>query len=285
MLVLDIGGTSIKYALAGPDGRLIPGTAAQRPAEADGSYEAFLGVLRDIIAEAKAAGKVSGAAVSIPGPFDYARGISLMQHKFRALYQRPLTLPFEEAGIPVLFLHDSTAFLLGEAEDSDPADCCGVMLGTGLGFAWMRGRRVLVDETQTPALTLWRWPFREGIAEDYVSTRALLAAAPGAKDIKSLADAARAGGAREAEAFRTVGRALTELLNGMTPKLGVSAVLFGGQISRSLDLFELSLSLPWRVCAHPEEAALRGAARYALQGPERCVTIVRPVSPGDEVMP
>lgn len=279
MLVLDIGGTAIKYAVADGEGRLLPGTAAQRPAHADGSYEAFLNVLRDIIAEARRSGELTRASVSIPGPFDYANGISRMKHKFQALYGKSLKTPFNEAGLPVRFLHDSTAFLLGEAGENDPPDCCGIMLGTGLGFAWMRDRRVLVDENQTPALTLWNMPFREGITEDYVSTRALLGRVPGTPDVKTLAEAARSGNPAAKEAFRAAGEALSELMNLLLPELGAQAVLFGGQIARSLDLFALELPVPWRVCEHPEEAALRGAARYAVLGPEGCVRTVPPFVP------
>ena len=280
MLVLDIGGTSVKYALADASGSLLPGSVCQRPANADGTFEDFLALLNSILLEARREGPVLQAAVSIPGPFDYAAGVSRMRHKFSALFGRSLRPPFEDAGVPVSFLHDSTAFLLGAAQDTDPEDCCGVMLGTGLGFAWMRNRHILVDPGQTPVLTLWNRPFRQGIAEDYVSTRALLASVPELRNVRDLADAARAGDFRAVQAFRSVGQALSDLLNPLLPVLGVRAVLFGGQISRSMDLFDLSLSLPWRVCSHPEETALLGAARYALQGSAHCVTVAPPIPPG-----
>ena len=49
MLVLDVGGTFVKYALTDDAGRLLPETVGQTPSDSQGNYEAFLAVLSRII--------------------------------------------------------------------------------------------------------------------------------------------------------------------------------------------------------------------------------------------
>ena len=273
MLVLDVGGTFVKYALTDDAGCLLGQTVGQTPSDAQGSYEAFLAVLTRIIEAAQAQQHVERACVCTPGPFDFEAGISLMRHKFPALYGKPLRAPFERAGIDVSFLHDSTAFMLGESRDGEAkgmtSPCC-VMLGTGLGFAFMREGRVCVNEKRGPAFSLWNMPYRGGIAEDFVSTRAIQAAYGEALPVKAIADRARQGDARAAQAFAGAGFHLSALLGALIPRLGCDGFVLGGQIAKSADLFGLRLDVPWRVSQHLDDAALRGASAYAAQGRAAC---------------
>lgn len=139
----------------------------------------------------------------------------------------------ELPGVPVRFLHDSTAFLLGEAWQGAARDMenpAGVMLGTGFGFTVMQRRRVLVDANGTPALVLWNAPFRDGTVEDYVSRRALRDAyGPQAPDVRELAELARGGDTRAQAIFRRMGEALGEVLTRYLPA-GTDGVVLGGQI-------------------------------------------------------
>lgn len=95
MLVLDIGGTFIKYALTDENGRILPETVEQTPTNAEGCYEDFLAALSHVIHKAQQQQPFGKASVSIAGPFDFEHGISLMQHKFKAVYQKSLKPPFE----------------------------------------------------------------------------------------------------------------------------------------------------------------------------------------------
>ena len=271
MLVLDIGGSFIKYGLADEQGNLLEETAGQIPSDANGEYEHFLQVLRKVIALGREKENFQKASVSIPGPFDYFTGTSQMRHKFTALYGKTISTPFEEAGIEVHYLHDSTAFLLGEAAPEDGSSPCGIMLGTGLGFAMMREGRICVNAAQTPALTLWNMPWKDGIAEDYVSQKTLLSLYGGAESVRAIADAARGGDEKAIRTFHEVGKNLSDILCFILPRLGCDSLVLGGQISKSADLFDLRIPIPWRICQHPEETALRGAGRYVALGRERCV--------------
>lgn len=273
MLALDIGGTFIKYALTDENGMLLPQTVGQAPTDAEGSYEDFLGVLEGIIRRAREQQAFEKASVCIAGPFDFDRGVSMMQHKFRAVYQKSLCPPFEQAGVSVRFLHDSTAYLLGEVYDGvlrgSKAPCC-VMLGTGLGFAFMRGGKVCVNPRRTPARILWNMPWRDGIAEDYVSTRAIQAQYGEIIPVKTIADRAREGDAKAEAAFRKTGEYLSEILRDVIPELGCDRLALGGQIAKSADLFHLEVPVAWSVSEHLDDAALRGACYYARHGQTAC---------------
>ena len=278
MLVMDIGGTFIKSALTDSDGKLIPGTVVQTPSDANGSCERFLNTLSGILASALDRQAVERVCISIAGPFDFARGVSLMQHKFPALYQQSLRPPFERAGIPVDFVHDSTSFLLGELHDgvlSGKKNAACVMLGTGLGFAFARDGRAAVSPERAPAFVLWNMPWKDGTAEDYVSTRALQRLYGEMLPIKAIADKARAGEAKAADAFLETGRELSAILRKILPELDCGSFALGGQIAKSADLFHLDLPLPWAVSRHLDDAALRGASYFALHGPEACETLVK----------
>ena len=175
------------------------------------------------------------------------------------------------------FLHDSTAFMLGECAEGALAgeeNACCVMLGTGLGFSWVRDGRVCVDATQTPSLALWKTPYLDGIAEDYVSTRAIQRCYGQAVSVREIADAARGGDRRAEEAFLTAGRHLSRIMTEVVGRLGCRKLALGGQIAKSAELFRLELPVPWSVTKHPEDGALRGCCRYAALGRERCVQTV-----------
>lgn len=267
ILALDAGGTSIKAGvLRGEE------IVAERSfAFAGEEREQMLSVFRQALAWGRDFGPAC-LGVACPGPFDFARGVSHMRHKWRGLMDVPLPPVFQRElpGVPLRFLHDSTAFLLGEAWQGaargmeNPA---GVMLGTGFGFAVMEKRRVLVDAKGAPALVLWNAPFRDGTVEDYVSRRALRDAyGPQAPDVRELAERARGGDARAREIFRRMGECLGEVLTRYLPA-GTDGVVLGGQIARSAELF-----LPWArmpvsvtVARHIGSAALRGAAVYCRE--------------------
>ena len=153
VLALDAGGTGIKLGLvtsrAADEGILdldevsMPSGGSAEEIEAAYARAAGIG-----IASASRRGlEVAGVGVSTPGPFDYANGVSLMSHKcaaikgmsVRAFIRRAFS--GKAAGsvpVPVRFIHDAFAFLLGElafgaaAEAAAPSRSpCATTIGTG----------------------------------------------------------------------------------------------------------------------------------------------------------
>ena len=277
ILVLDVGGSFLKYGVADEKGALLPGSVGEAPARADESPEKVYEAFEEVIRRARETAPLAGACACFPGPFDYTHGVFRMKHKFQALFGCSILPPFERAGLPVRFLHDSTAYILGEVSDGtlrDAKNPCCVMLGTGLGYTMMKDGKVLLDESQTPALSLWCAPFREGIAEDYVSTRAIQAAYGQPLSVKASAGLARQGDEKALQAFRKTGEALSELMGIIDRRFHPDKLALGGQIARSADLLHLNLSFPWEVSHHLDDAALRGAAYYALHSREECTAVL-----------
>ena len=150
ILVLDVGGSFLKYGVADQRGALLPGSVGEAPARADESPEKVYEAFGEVIRRAQETAPLAGACACFPGPFDYTEGVFRMKHKFQALYGCSILPPFERAGLPVRFLHDSTSYILGEVSDGTlqgTQNPCCVMLGTGLGFSMMKDGKALQSGT------------------------------------------------------------------------------------------------------------------------------------------
>ncbi len=284
VLSLDVGGTSIKLALIGSDGWPIALTTGQIHVKSDGTCDEILGAFTKAASSgvrmaAERGLTLSGCGIAFPGPFDYFEGISRMTHKMLGIKDVPLTPVFQKAlgGIPVRYLHDSTAYLIGEAvcgAASVAVSPACVMLGTGLGFAYMHDGHVRVGIDQRPHVILWNAPYRDGIAEDYVSRRsirdryALAAGISEPPDVKEIATLALNGDTKALETFLETGELLADILRPVLLKLDCDLLVIGGQIARSAELFlqkvQTGLHVPVRVAKRLEDAALIGAARFCV---------------------
>ena len=184
ILAIDAGGTFFKSGLVSADGKILEHTRVSCPVDSAGQASSVRSAYHILIARqlenARAIGRaIKAVGVDTPGPFDYQEGKSLMRHKFPALYGIPLRPWIQEAAgdLPVRFLHDSTAFLLGEYWKGGlqgEGNAAGVMLGTGLGFAYMRNGEVQLNPQGGPGFSLYTVPYRRGAAEDYVSRRGII---------------------------------------------------------------------------------------------------------------
>ena len=237
-LALDVGGTAIKAALLDDAGRIV-----RRPppvlSHSDGTRDQQAEAFRTAIAQA---GDFQALGVAIPGPFDYAKGIFRATHKFAALCGESFADVSGWHGA-TCFIHDANAFLLGEL--TAPAlrglsRVAAVTLGTGLGAAFATDGKLVTNADLTPAdaVRLWNRPWKDGIAEDYLSTRALLAQCP-APDVLAIAQRAEQGDEQARQAFLDYGTELFALLGLWQAELHAEAIILGGQIAKSRHLFGL----------------------------------------------
>lgn len=289
ILAVDAGGGSVKYALLGADCRTRLTPPAFFAIPSFGTKEELLDVFYRLFADAAARCRAGGwqlccAAFSVPGPFDCENGISRMRHKWPALRDVPLRGAFAgmgllPPGLPIGFVHDVHAFLLGERllGRLGPCPCAAaVVLGTGLGFgAWKEGR-LLLSETGDPLLRIFNLPWQGGILEDQVSGRGLSSAysrlCGRQLDARQIADAARQGDACALEAYRRMGEVLGSALRPLLQQYAISGLVFGGRISCAFELFgpaflEASRAEQQGVLVYPsrqlEYAAMCGAAAWA----------------------
>jgi glucokinase len=249
VLVYDVGGSHISAAVCFKEGfRLGTVVRANHPEEQ--TSEAFIGVLHWLgVTAADGIKDVQGAEVAMPGPFDYAKGISWMKHKLPYLYgvnvSEALAARFGWNASQVRFLNDAAAYLLGEvgagaARGVARVVCFTLGTGVGSGFA-IDGHVVTEGNGIPPGGEIWNVPYEGGIVEDQISTRALQRAYMERKgqerEVSSIAHYATGGEQASIEVFEEFGRNLGVALKKLLKDFAPDVVVLGGGISRSACLF------------------------------------------------
>jgi glucokinase len=216
--------------------------------------------------------------IAMPGPFDYAKGISLITglHKFESLYGLNVKqLLAQQLGIPVehiRMVNDASAFLLGEVmcgAGKGHSRAAGVTLGTGLGSAGFFEDAIRDGD-------LWCTDFKSARAEDYLCSRWFV------QEYEALgrADSKTINGVKDLaplfhtdpevrSLFTTFGRHLAEVLLMKYPPAIQDVIIVGGNITKAWDLFipatldwcrEQGVELNIRPALLGENAAVAGAA-------------------------
>lgn len=230
---------------------------------------------------AEAIQKVAGSqpdfllGISMPGPYDYENGVSLIktQGKMRSLYGLSVkNLLAQKLGISpqsIAFMNDAESFLIGEGlvgAGKGSTNLIGLTLGTGLGSA-------IKIEDVTKDAKLWTAPFRSGIAEDFLGTQWFLQKAKDAFGIQIFGVKDLVTGLIDSEIansiFQEFGKNLGEFLLPYVTRLQIQKVILGGKISLSCDLFipstkaylnHFGIDLPIEISKLGEHAALIGAS-------------------------
>ncbi len=266
-LAIDAGGTFFKYALLNENAEFLS-EIKKIPVNEKGTIEDIINSYKKIFDDIK---DFSYVTVSTPGPFDYEKGISLMKHKFCSLYGKPLREKLEElSGKRVCFLSDSNAFLLGESyglyENS-----IGITIGTGLGFSAMKNGKLCTDENGGPCERPYCLPYKDLTAEDYISGRGLEKryknVSGNSLNAKEIAELAEKGDLTALNVYREMGIAIGEILSQFVAKYKADILIIGGQVARSLNLFEkeISLNIPVKASFNVTGAALIGAVYNAKE--------------------
>ena len=261
-LLLDVGGTFVKSVVATLEGELLPNTETSAPIDSDGTREEIENSFATVVAKGRTMAEdngyvLAGVGIAFPGPFDYNTGVSYMIHKFAALEKVSVKDFFHslaEIGkdMPVVFMHDVTAAVLGEMNFGAAQgykNAAVVTLGTGLGFAHTANGEIQYSEMGDPSISLYDRPYRDGVLEDYASKRGFLrsyAEVRGEANPEELTVAMIGGmcgeGDKDAlQSFLNVGDILATELKPLLEELNIECLLFGGQISRSFAYFEPAL--------------------------------------------
>jgi glucokinase len=277
-LGIDIGGSHITAAMVDLESRsIIAGSTLRTAVDASLNAEEILNTWCALIdsVQGSAPGAEAHLGIAMPGPFDYDHGISLIkdQPKFQNLYQVNIKdelakrLQVEPGNIR--FINDAASFLQGEVFGGaarDKQKVIGLTLGTGLGASYCADG-VAVDAA------LWDSPFKEGIAEDYLSTRWFVSryqeltgkTISGVKDLADLRTEAMV----KRQIFQEFGKHLGEFLLPFLEAQQLETVVLGGNISNAHALFMPALLEQLQGSAKPvvikiaelkEDASLIGAA-------------------------
>lgn len=279
ILAVDIGGSHITASIVySSDKQLLPESTERRSIDSHASaneiIEAWLEVLTEV--KNKTTISCSAMAVSMPGPFNYNEGISLIKgmNKYEALYGLNLKHIFAEGlGLPldrIVFINDAEAFLRGEiscCQINKQQSVIGVSIGTGLGSA-------RYSENLVTDLNLGSAAFRDGITEDYISTRGLIGyyksiGGIDALDVFTLTQLTETD-EKARETLKQLGVWIAEFLKTHLTTMGAKYVILGGNISRAhahflpaaRDLLDDS-TIKIYIAELGEQAPMIGAAAYA----------------------
>jgi len=295
-LAIDAGGTYLKSAVLNNEGSVLEGSALITKACSEGSKEEILLAFRETIFHGltfigNREMKLEGIGVASPGPFDFSNGIPLMKHKFLNIYGVNLREVFREIPgilphIPIRFIHDVNAVLAGEVWKGNAqgfTNVAVVTLGTGLGFAFSADNVVKCNNLGSPAVTIYKLPYKDGILEDFTAKRGFLrvySEISGNLDIEvEVSDIGRwadEGNMDCIRTFREVVRILAINLKKTLKENSIQCLLFGGQISRSFRHMEEALKQGLKdveslrkisMVKNIDSAALLGALR-AIGSPE-----------------
>lgn len=280
VLGVDIGGSHITAALVNLTTKaLLEDSHVRMKVNAHGTTSEIIEVWSKAITMAFSKYQLGQKkiGIAIPGEFDYKNGISLIknQDKYDALYLLNVKELLAEAlsigPDNIQMVNDAESFLRGEAFSGAAKDykhAIGLTLGTGLGSARYH-EGVAADAGR------WSSPFREGIAEDYLSTRWFketyeARAHEPIPDVKAIAEKVSTNQDQVAVAiFNEFGRTLSEFLVPFIQEDHPEVIVLGGNIVNAAELFfpaleeslqNSSLNIPVRKAILGEEAALIGAA-------------------------
>ena len=254
---VDIGGSHISSAVVKlTDGSLLENTrydiSLNNKASSDEIIEKWGTAIQKTI-ETVEARKIKGIGLAMPGPFDYANGISLFDGKTQK-YENTYGLNVSKAlkyflqlpdTYPVRFINDAAAFAIGEAWNGKAKKTnrsLSITLGTGLGSGFInKGLPVFDSENVPEDGFIYHLPYKGGIVDDFFSTRGLIKAYKEIKGIqvkgvKEIANAAKTE--KEAlELMQYFGKQLAQLLIPWLSKFEAEVLVVGGNISKAFTLF------------------------------------------------
>ncbi|MCJ7934231.1 MAG: ROK family protein [Chryseobacterium sp.] len=277
---IDIGGSHITLAQVDPEKReIISSTYVREHVNAFDDKEVIFSewvsainkVTHDLVKDNLLIG------IAMPGPFDYENGVSLMQQgKFIDLYQvnikEELAKRLSVSQDQIHFVNDAAAFMEGEVFGGCVKgfkNIFGVTLGTGLGTTFYNGEYATDED-------LWDSPFKDSICEDYLATRWFVnyyAELTGEQisGTKELLD-------KPVEIQTRIFDEYADSFSGFVVKYVKNyepeVLVIGGNIAKAYPYFEKrfiqnltknNINLPVRISAIFEDAAILGAASYALK--------------------
>jgi len=252
----DIGGSHISCAAIDLEsGKILKETLTERAVNNQAKANVIIAEWADALATSMSGiptDKIKGIGFAMPGPFDYLKGICYITGlaKYENLYGFNITDAISSSlDVPddflVRFMNDASAFAVGEAWAGSAAKynrSLSITFGTGFGSAFISNRIPIVDGPQVPKMgCIYHIPYREGIADDYFSTRGLLGRykkATGAElsGVKELA-AMAASDKLVSDLFIDFGDNAALFLAPYIKNFGAEILVIGGNISHAYNLF------------------------------------------------
>ena len=274
VLASDIGGTHITSAIVDcSNWKIIQQTISRLSVDADldakSIFLCWTSNMQHTLTQFPQ--EIDGIGIAIPGPFDYEKGVSLIQNqgKYESLYKVDVSAGIH-ANLPkaytLKYINDAAAFLQGEifAEQlNHKSKVLGITLGTGLGSAvWQSGQK-------SYDANLWNSPYKDSIFEEYLVTRWFTSRFKELSGYDEIGFKEIREKHMNSEALHTLmqeySQSLLDFLAFFSTKYGTSSFVIGGSIAKAWDFIK-SYRLDDFNCydivvgKHEEKAAIIGAA-------------------------
>jgi glucokinase len=252
----DIGGSHISCAAIDLDsGKILRETLTERAVNNQSQAGAIIGVWTEALMGVLGKipfDRVKGIGFAMPGPFDYVKGICYIRGvaKYENLYGFNITDAISSSlnvpeGFLIRFMNDASSFAVGEAwagSATNVTRSLSITLGTGFGSAFINNRIPIVDGPLVPKLgCVYHLPYRDGIADDYFSTRGLLGRYKSitGKELEGVKELAALFGTEKtvADLFTDFGDKLGEFLAPWLNGFEAETLVIGGNISHAYSLF------------------------------------------------
>ena len=252
----DIGGSHISCAAIDlASGKILRDTLTERQVDNQASASIIIGIwskaLSDVLYKVPFE-NVKGIGFAMPGPFDYVKGICYIHGvaKYENLYGFNITDAISSSlGVHddflIRFMNDASSFAVGEAWTGSAMKfnrSLSITLGTGFGSAFISNRIPIVDGPEVPKLgCIYHLPYKDGIADDYFSTRGLLhrykkqtgKELSGVKELAALASSDKT----VMDLFTDFGDNAGLFLAPWLKKFKAEILVVGGNISHAYNLF------------------------------------------------
>lgn len=286
----DIGGSHISCALVDMfEGHIVADSHTEMKIDNKASADEILNGWKDAIAstiEKVGRENIAGVGFAMPGPFAYDRGIALFDEsvaKFEKLHNVNVANELAErlqtnGSIPFRFMNDASAFAVGEAwlgEAAKVTKSVSITLGTGFGSAFVAEGLPVVKGEGVPAMgCVWHLPFKNGIGDDYFSTRWCIArweelSGEKVNGVKPIADAASTN-PKAKSLLEEYGSNMGVFLGPWLKSFGAELLVIGGNVTGAYYLFgtafkgELErqgVEVEIALSSLKEDAAIIGSAR------------------------
>lgn len=286
---LDIGGTHITAAIIDiVDMKVLESSLHKESFDSNLPVEQVMDIWEKVIRiSLKNSGvkAVMGGAVCIPGPFDYENGICWIkdQTKYENFYGANIRNLIQERldlsdDFPILFENDAICFGKGEVfknAENLSKNVMAITIGTGLGACFIdKGISINSGSLVPKEGEIYDLPYKNGIAEDYVSARGLLSgyfhlSGTNANNGLELFNLAESGNEMAITAFANLGEDLAEIVIPWLKRFSVDHFIIGGKIANAsayfLPSFEIKVKeagceVSTLISVDNESAALLGAA-------------------------
>lgn len=235
---IDLGGTSIKGGRI-ENGRIVKQSQADTLA-AQGA-EVTLNVLKGVISEL-ITDSTKAIGIGVPSVVDRKQGIVYNVQNISGWDEVHLkSILEEEFKIPVHIDNDANCFAYGErifGKGRDILNFIGITLGTGLGAGIIQNGRLLSD-ANCGSGEFGEIPYLGMKLEDFCGSRFFIDEY--GADGFSTSLKARSGDSDAIKKFEEYGKHLAYLIKIIVLVLDPEAVIIGGSISQSFDLFEKAI--------------------------------------------